>query len=125
MFEQDLRQWMAVSEHLSRRKEEHEERIVGKSGPQGGTLAYDRQRLIDSIGLATSQAISDFDREKEAAEMAESARSAVAGVALLEIGGLGIRAAVAVLATATWLDVTGIALGMSFMALGLLVLPAR
>ena len=76
MVEQDLRQWMAVSEHLSRRKEEHEERIIGQSGPKEGTLAYDRQRLIDSIGLATNQAISGFDKEKEAAEMAESASSA-------------------------------------------------
>ena len=125
MVEQDLRQWMAVSEHLSRRKQEYEERIVGQSGPKEGTLAYDRQRLIDSIGLATNQVISGFDREKEAAEMAESARSAVAGVALLEIGGLGIGAVVAALATATWLDVTGIAFGVTFMALGLLVLPAR
>lgn len=125
MVEQDLRQWMAVSEHLSRRKEEHEDRIVGQSGPKEGTLAYDRQRLIDTIGLTTHQAISGYDKEKEAAEMAESARSAVAGVALLEIGGLGIGAVVAALATATWLDVTGIAFGVTFMALGFLVLPAR
>jgi hypothetical protein len=125
MVEQDLRQWSAVSEHLAKRKQEHEERIVGQSGPKEGTLAYDRQRLIDSIGLATHQAISGFDREKEAANLAESARSSVAGVAVLEIGGLGIGAAVAALATATWLDVTGIAFGITFMALGFLVLPAR
>jgi hypothetical protein len=109
----------------SRRKQEHEDRIVGQSGPKEGTLAYDRQRLIDSIGSATNQVISGFDREKEAAEMAESARSAVAGVALLEVGVLGIGAVVAALATATWLEVTGIAFGVTFMALGLLVLPAR
>ncbi|HUS93883.1 MAG TPA: dynamin family protein [Patescibacteria group bacterium] len=125
MVEQDLRQWMAVSEHLARRKQMHEDRIVGQSGPKEGTLAYDRQRLIDSIGLATNQAIAGFDKEQEATEMAESARSAVAGVALLEIGGLGIGAVVAALATATWLDMTGIAFGVTFMALGLLVLPAR
>jgi hypothetical protein len=42
---------------------------------------------------------------------------------LLEIGGLGIGATVAALAT--WLDVTGIAFGVTLMAIGLLVLPAR
>jgi small GTP-binding protein len=125
MVEQDLRQWTAVSEHLAQRKQEHEERIVGQSGPKEGTLAYDRQRLIDSIGLATHQAISSYDREKEAANLAEATRSSVAGIAVLEIGGLGIGAAVAALATATWLDVTGIAFGVTFMALGFLVLPAR
>lgn len=125
MVEQDLRQWSAVSEHLAKRKDEHDERIVGQSGPKESTLAYDRQRLIDSIGIATQQAIAGFDKDKEAAELAESARTAVAEVALLEIGGLGIGAAVAALATATWLDVTGIAFGITFMALGFLVLPAR
>ena len=125
MVEQDLRQWTAVSDHLAKRKQEHEERIVGQAGPKEGTLAYDRQRLIDSMGLATQQAVSSYDREKEAAAMAESTRSSVAGVALLEIGGLGIGAAIAILATATWLDVTGIAFGLTFMTLGFLVLPAR
>lgn len=125
MVEQDLRQWTAVSEHLAQRKQAHEERIVGQSGPKEGTLAYDRQRLIDSIGLATHQAISSYDKEKEAANLAEATRSSVAGIAVLEIGGLGIGAAVAALATATWLDFTGIAFGVTFMALGFLVLPAR
>ncbi len=125
MVEQDLRQWTAVTEHLNRRKEEHEQRIVGQSGPKEGTLAYDRQRLIDTIGLASQQAVSSFDKDKEAAEMAESARSTVAGMAILEIGGLSIGAAIALLATATWLDVTGIAFGLTFMTLGILVLPAR
>jgi small GTP-binding protein len=125
MVEQDLRQWTAVGGHLAKRKEAHLERIVGQSGPREGTLAYDRQRLIDSIGTATDRAVSSYDKEREAAELAETARSAVASAALLEIGGLGIGAAVAALATATWLDVTGIVAGITFMTLGLLVLPAR
>ena len=125
LVEQDLRQWGAVSEHLARRKEEHEQRIIGQSGPREGTLAYDRQRLIDSIGKSTRQAVASYDKEKEAADIAEAARSAVASAALLEIGGLTVGAAIAVLASATWLDVTGIALGVTFMTLGLLVLPAR
>jgi hypothetical protein len=125
MVEQELRQWTAVSDHLSRRKEEHEERIIGQSGPIEGTLAYDRQRLIDSIGTATQQTINSFDKEREAQKLAESAQQAVAGTAFLEIGGLTIGAAVAALATATWLDVTGILFGLTMMALGFLVLPAK
>jgi small GTP-binding protein len=125
LVEQDLRQWGAVSEHLARRKEEHEQRIIGQSGPREGTLAYDRQRLIDSIGKSTRQAVASYDKEKEAADIAEAARSSVASAALLEVGGLTVGAAIAVLATATWLDVTGVAFGVTFMTLGLLVLPAR
>ncbi|MCI0580412.1 MAG: dynamin family protein, partial [Chloroflexi bacterium] len=125
LVEQDLRQWTAVAEHLARRKQEYDERIVGHSGPREGTLAYDRQRLVDSIGAATRQAVASYDREKEAAELANSAQTAVAGAALLELGGMGISTVVALLATATWLDVTGILAGVAFMALGFLVLPAR
>jgi hypothetical protein len=125
LVEQDLRQWGAVSEHLARRKEEHEQRIIGQSGPREGTLAYDRQRLIDSIGKSTRQAVASYDKEKEAADIAVAARASVASAALLEVGGLTVGAAIAVLATATWLDVTGVAFGITFMTLGLLVLPAR
>ncbi len=125
MIEQDLRQWSAVADHLARRREENADRFVGQGGPKEGTLAYDRQRLIDSVGLVSRQTVSEYDQEAEAAQMAESARSAVAGAALLEIGGLGVGATVAALATATWLDVTGILAGVAFMALGFLVLPAR
>jgi hypothetical protein len=125
LVEQDLRQWGAVSEHLARRKEEYEQRIVGQSGPREGTLAYDRQRLIDSIGKSTRMAVASYDKKKEAADIAEAARASVASAALLEVGGLTVGAAVAALATATWLDVTGIAFGVTFMTLGFLVLPAR
>ncbi|MFZ0546877.1 MAG: dynamin family protein [Candidatus Promineifilaceae bacterium] len=125
MVEQDLRQWTAVADHLAERKQERDQRIVGQGGPREGTLAYDRQRLIDSIGTATQQAVASFDRQKEAAELAESARSAVAGAALLEIGGLGIGAVVLATVSAAWIDVTGILAGLTFMTLGLLVLPAR
>jgi small GTP-binding protein len=125
LVEQDLRQWGAVSEHLARRKEEYDQRIIGESGPREGTLAYDRQRLIDSIGKSTRTAVASYDREKEAADIAEAARTSVASAALLEVGGLTIGTTVAALATASWLDVTGIAFGITFMTLGLLVLPAR
>ncbi len=57
MVEQDLRQWTAVVDHLSKRREDHHNRIVGEGGPREGTLAYDRQRLIDSIGAATRRAV--------------------------------------------------------------------
>jgi small GTP-binding protein len=125
LVEQDLRQWTAVAEHLARRRKEYDERIVGQGGPREGTLAYDRQRLVDSIGKATRRAVESYDKEREAAALAESARSAVAGTALLEISGLGLGAIVATLTTAAWVDVTGIVAGVTLMALGFLIIPAR
>ncbi len=125
MVEQDLRQWTAVADHLTRQRQEYQDRIVGQAGPREGTLAYDRQRLIDSIGRATRQAVATYDREREAAEMAEGARLAVAGTALAEIGGLGLGAIIAALATTSAFDITGILAGATVMAIGLLILPTR
>lgn len=125
MVEQDLRQWTAVADRLAKRSRDYDERIIGQVGPREGTLAYDRQRLVDSIGTATRQAIASYDKEKEAHELAEAAQSAVASAALLEIGGLGLGAAVVALISNAFWDATGILAGLTFMAVGLLVLPAR
>jgi small GTP-binding protein len=125
MVEQDLRQWTAVADRLAKRSQEHDERIIGQVGPREGTLAYDRQRLVDSIGAATRQAVASYDKEKEAHELAEAAQTAVASAALLEIGGLGLGAAVVALISNAFWDATGILAGLTFMAVGLLVLPAR
>lgn len=124
MVEQDLRQWTAVADHLAKRKEDHRHRIVGEGGPREGTLAYDRQRLIDSIGNATRRAIESYDREQEAEQIAESARMAVVNTGLAGVG-VGVGVAIAVAAHVVWADVTGILAGLAAATLGLLILPAR
>jgi small GTP-binding protein len=124
MVEQDLRQWTAVSDHLTERSSEHQGRIVGAAGPREGTLAYDRQRLIDSIGAATRQAVSAYDKEKEAEELAQSARTAVLSTGLAGVG-VGLGVAVVVATHAAFLDFTGIFAGVAAAALGLLIIPAR
>lgn len=124
MVEQDLRQWSAVADHLARRKQEEAERIVGQTGPREGTLAYDRQRLVDSIGLATRQAIESYDEEEEAAELAESARNAVVGTGLAGVG-VGVGVAIAAAVSVAWVDVTGVLASITALTLGLLILPVR
>jgi small GTP-binding protein len=124
MVEQDLRQWTAVSDHLMERSAEHQGRIVGGAGPREGTLAYDRQRLIDSIGASTRRAVEMYDKEKEAEELAQSARTAVVSTGLAGVG-VGLGVAVAVATQAVFLDFTGIAAGIAAATLGLLIIPAR
>lgn len=124
MVEQDLRQWTAVADHLSKRKDDHRHRIVGEGGPREGTLAYDRQRLIDSIGAATHRAVKSYDKEREAEQMAESARTAVVNTGLAGVG-VGVGVAIAIAAHVVWVDVTGVLAGIAAATLGLLILPAR
>ena len=124
MVEQDLRQWTAVSDHLTERQTDYEGRIVGGKGPREGTLAYDRQRLIDSIGAATRRAVDMYDKEKEAEELAQSARSAVVGTGIAGVG-LGLGVAVAAASHVVFIDYTGITAGIAAATLGLLIIPAR
>ena len=124
MVEQDLRQWTAVAEHMAQRRDAYDNRVVGQSGPKEGTLAYDRQRLINSIGLATEKAVASYDRDKEAEQIAEAARAAVFNTGLAGIG-VGIGVAIAAAAHVVWLDVTGILAGLTAAALGLFILPSR
>lgn len=124
LVDQDLRQWTAVANHLDSRKDSHQGRIVGDAAPREGTLAYDRQRLIDSIGRATRLAVETYDQDKEAAEMAEAARQAVVNTGLAGVG-VGLGVVIAVVAHAAFFDVTGIVTGLAAATLGLLILPAR
>ena len=126
MVEQDLRQWTAVAEHMAQRKEAHDNRVVGQSGPKEGTLAYDRQRLVTSIGAATQRAVETYDKDKEAAELAEVARSAVVGTGLAgAAGAAGLGLALTGGLHLVFLDVTGVVAGIAFATLGALILPAR
>jgi small GTP-binding protein len=126
MVEQDLRQWTAVAEHMAQRKEAHDNRVVGQSGPKEGTLAYDRARLVTSIGAATQRAVETYDKEKEAAAMAEVARSAVIGTGLAgAAGAAGLGLAISGGLHLILLDVTGVVAGIAFATLGALILPAR
>ncbi|NLF64052.1 MAG: GTP-binding protein [Chloroflexi bacterium] len=124
MVEQDLRQWTAVADHLAQRKKEQVSRIVGEGGPREGTLAYDRTRLIDSVGQATRRAVETYDEEREAEQIAEAARQAVVSTGLAGVG-VGLGVAVAIAAHAAVLDWTGIIGGLTAATIGLLILPAR
>ncbi len=123
MVQQDLRQWTAVADHLGKRRDAHLSRVVGDA-PREGTLAWDRQRLIDSIGRATRQAVESYDQTREAAELAASARQAVVNAGLAGVGA-SIGVIIAVVAHAAFLDFTGVVAGVAAAALGLLILPAR
>jgi len=123
LVQQDLRQWTAVADHLGQRRDTYQGRIVGET-PQKGSLAWDRQRLIDSIGRSTRQAVESYDQNREAAEIASAARQAVVNAGLAGVGA-SIGVIIAIVAHTAFLDFTGIFAGVAAAALGLLILPAR
>jgi small GTP-binding protein len=122
MVSTELRQWQTVTEHVTRRARAHEGRLLG--GESSG-FQYDRKKLIDTVGRAANQAVDSYDREREAAAMAEGVRTAVAGAALAQAGAIGLGAMVATLATTTAADVTGIVAAGTIAVLGMFVIPSK
>ncbi|NPV09838.1 MAG: GTP-binding protein [Anaerolineae bacterium] len=118
----NLRQWQAITDYLAQRRLQYADRIIGQ---MGGGFDYDRSRLLDTVGRAAQQVVHNYDQRSEAKRIADAAQGAVAGTALAEIGAIGLGAAVALLATSTMADVTGVAAASMVAVLGLFIIPAR
>ncbi|MCB0014286.1 MAG: hypothetical protein KDE34_20375, partial [Anaerolineales bacterium] len=113
-------------DHLSRRQKENDARIVGERGGQSASLAYERQRLIATIGKEAERAVDSYDQTTEANRLATAARETVAGLALAGVvSGAGIGAAIFIASSAVWIDITGVSLGIVGLTVGLIMLPAR
>jgi small GTP-binding protein len=122
MVASELRQWQTVTEYVNRRARAHEGRLVG--GETAG-FQYDRQKLIDTVGRTANRAVESYDREREAAAMADGVRTAVAGAALAQAGAIGLGAVVTAVATTTAADVTGILAAGAIAVLGFFVIPSK
>ncbi|HVH28952.1 MAG TPA: dynamin family protein [Vicinamibacterales bacterium] len=119
----DLQQWQQVTLHLAQRRQQYRDRIVGD--PEVAAFHVERARLIESVGREAQRLVDGFDREREAAALAEGARNAVAAAAAIGAGALGLGAIVTIAATTAAADVTGILLAGAMATLGLFVIPAR
>ena len=123
LVDADLRQWQAVTTHLADRRRQYRERIVGEEG--GAKFHYDRTRLIDAVSRESQQVVDSYDRRREASELADGARNAVATAAAVGAGALGLGTIVTVAASTAAADVTGIILASVLAAIGFFILPAK
>jgi hypothetical protein len=118
----DLRQWQAITQHLAERRRQYKNRIVGDDA---GQFHYDRTRLIESVGREAQRVVDSYDRRREAQELADGARNAVAAAAAVGAGALGLGTIVSIAATTAAADVTGIILASVLAAIGFFILPAK
>ena len=88
-------------------------------------FAFDRSRLLESVGKAAREAVDHYDAASEARRLAEKVRESVAQAALLQVSALGLGTIVAALASTTAADVTGILAAGTLSLIGLFLLPAR
>jgi hypothetical protein len=122
MVQAELRQFQDVMAVLRGRATEHAGRMIGQIDDR---FEYDRKRLLDAVGGEAQRAIAGYDAEAEARRLAGSVRDAVAQAALLQVGAVGLGTVVAVLASTTVADVTGILAAGALSVIGLFVLPAK
>jgi DNA repair ATPase RecN len=118
----DLRQWQSVTRHLAERRRQYQNRIVGEDANQ---FHYDRTRMIDAVSRESQRVVESYDRTREARQIADKARNAVAAAAAAGATALGLGTAVTIAATTAAADVTGIILASVVAAIGFFILPAK
>ncbi len=122
LVDSELGHWQNVVNHVNRRASAHSDRMVGEVG---GRFETDRSRLLETVGRAAREGLASYDRVAEARRMAEDLQRAVTSTAVLEVGAVGLGAAVALAASSTAADITGLTAAGLMAALGLFVLPHR
>ena len=122
LVEKDLHQWQQIMTYLQRRQARYTEHIVGE-----GVAPLDSRRraLIDSVGKTASTIVETYDRTAEASELAGHVEAAVAQVALLEVGAVGLGAAVMILIASSAADITGLLAAGTMAIVGLFVIPYK
>jgi small GTP-binding protein len=121
----DLRQWQATLEYLDRHRaksRDQEEKIIGQVG---GPFEYHRRELLDSVGRAAKDVVLTYNREAEARKLAEGVRDAVASVALMQVGAVGLGALLILILHTALADFTGILAAGALAVVGLLIIPAK
>jgi small GTP-binding protein len=121
LVDRDFRQWQDVTTRLSERSRDH----AGLGAPDVGSFHSTRAQLIDSIGREAQRVVETYDRQREAAAIAEDARTAVTTAAAAGGAALGLGTLVTVAASTAAADITGILMASLVALLGFLVIPAR
>ena len=118
----DLQQWQTVRDHLTRRRSEQADRLVGQ---MSAGFQYDRTHLLETVGKSTQRTLENYNKDSEASRMADSLQESVGRMAIVGVGAVGLGTAVSILATTAAADVTGLVAAGAIAAFGLLILPHR
>jgi small GTP-binding protein len=123
LIDSDLRHWQGITGHLSKRRQQYAGQLI--ENPETERFHFDRRRMIDSVGRDVQRVIDGYDRRKEASELADGARNAVATAAAVGAGAVGLGAIVTIAASTAAADVTGVLMASVIGALGFFVIPAK
>jgi small GTP-binding protein len=127
LVDADFREWQRITRHLAERRRAFGDRIVGQRFDDEESRPFhdERRRMVDTVGRSAQTVVDTYDRRREASQLADGARNAVATAAAAGAGALGLGTLITVAATTAAADVTGILLASVIAALGFFVIPAR
>ena len=123
MIDADLRHWQGVTAHLAKRRQQYAGQLI--DNPDTERFHFDRRRMIDSVGREAQKVVDSYDRQREASELADGARNAVATAAAVGAGAVGLGAIVTIAASTAAADVTGLVMASVLAAIGFFVIPAK
>ena len=122
LVQKDLHEWQQVMSYLQRRQAQVSDHLVGETyGPQETR----RRELIDTVGKTVQTIVETYDRNQEASELAANVEAAVAQIALLEAGAVGLGAIVTWAVLSSALDITGTLAAGTMAILGFFVIPFK
>jgi small GTP-binding protein len=122
--QRNLRLWSSVFAEL----DAHTTRLreSGALAPHGDTeFQYNREELFAKLREPIERRLGEFDTEKEAREITESVKAAVAQAFGVNVLAIGLGALFLTAFTTAALDVTGILTATVFAIAGWLIVPAR
>jgi hypothetical protein len=124
MVERNLKQWRSMVDYVEkRRRAEYDE---AKLREVGDGFEYDRELALLALGERAGKVVGNYDRGREAEQIALSLRGAASRTALAEAGALGMAGGAAASATFAAAVAVTLTLGTLLLGgLGLFVLPNR
>jgi small GTP-binding protein len=127
LVDADFRQWQRITRHLSERRRAFRDRIVGQQQDDEESRPFhdERRRMVDTVGRAAQTVVETYDRRREASQLADGARNAVATAGAVGAGALGLGTIVTIAASTAAADVTGLLLASVVAAVGFFIIPAK
>lgn len=118
----NLQLWEDVMTFVQERRQASDERVIGEIG---GRFQYDRDALIRGLSESAETVMTSYNEDAESRRLADAMQSSALQTGLIQVGGLGLGAAMVAFLSGAALDATGILAGLTVAGLGFLVLPNR
>ena len=122
LVDKDLNEWYQVSTSLERRQHQN----LQQTSPVWNSPQTERRKeLIANVSNTIKLIVGNYNREKEAEELAALVQDSVAQTALFGAGAVGLGALVATALFSSAMDVTGTVAAGTLAILGLFVIPNK